>query len=977
MSFMIGMYTEGLEIGAKSLEEQSIGGSESAFIYMARELAKLGNEIKVFCKLDSKYANIRRDEYGIDWYDISELPNLELMYKFDVFLCYRFFNVFGNHNLNSNLNIIVNHDVLTDRNAYMTCAWQVDHIFNLSKYHCDIYAKELPELKDFIWKTRNGIDLDKMNSIPWPEKRENRLVYASRPERGLERLLLMWENGLKNALPDYELAICGYELGRDMWASLHPKQREYYKNLDIIANNMERVKKYGNLTKGQYFSLLKGSKAMVYPTSFPEISCINALESMGCGTPVISTDAFALSETIGDKGVLISGDPDSEEYKHNFATKLRNLLSNKNQWKEYSYRGKQWVTNGYQWKDIAKNWMDKFEELLATRFTRNKEKILDQLIYNSDIMAANKIAKEYKINEYVKKTDEIIEKTKTYKEEFNDGGYVIFENKSDYLKNPRFGSAIDFVENIKAKSVLDIGCHVGSFSISLSNILSDIKVTGVDISEECIESANALKEKFAKNKDNIEFLNWDCRNAIIIEESKYDLVFAGEILEHMIDINGFIEKLENTVKPDGYVYITVPSGPWESMSFDRSPNRFHISHFEMQDLKELFGKKKDFKIQYIPANKTNRGELVGWWLISYKKNNAESGELTYSSKIYTRPYQFVSCGLITYNEENNISKCLKSVRDIVDEIVVCDSDSTDDTLKIVEKFTDKFHRISRDPDGDGLFNFAWARNETLKLIDDKCDWFLWLDADEELIDQNRLRRYLNSPIYEGYVLTQNHLILDMKDAKPDTPVRIFKNKKGYKFYGVVHEQSMKNLNEQIHPSLTLPYTKLLHYGYTTESVRRWKCSKRNIALLIKDRKVNPDRQINLCLLMRDYFNSANWEIEAEQGVTDKAAIFLRTACDIWEQEFRYNKEHPYYGLAFPLYQQVLEKMGHHGLAVKNKGVLPLNISLSLAGAIGELSGKRYEPQVYWFKDDDEYKDWMSQKSNELVEKLNYPKNGGH
>ena len=86
----------------------------------------------------------------------------------------------------------------------------------------------------------------------------------------------------------------------------------------------------------------------------------------------------------------------------------------------------------------------------------------------------------------------------------------------------------------------------------------------------------------------------------------------------------------------------------------------------------------------------------------------------------------VSACVITFNEEHNIEKCLKSMADIVDEIIVYDSGSADNTIKIAEKFTNKIY-VSEWP-GYGI-----QRNKAIN----KCnyDWILFLDADEVLSDR--------------------------------------------------------------------------------------------------------------------------------------------------------------------------------------------------------------------------------------------------
>lgn len=77
---------------------------------------------------------------------------------------------------------------------------------------------------------------------------------------------------------------------------------------------------------------------------------------------------------------------------------------------------------------------------------------------------------------------------------------------------------------------------------------------------------------------------------------------------------------------------------------------------------------------------------------------------------------------ITKNEEQRIASCLESVRGLADEIVVLDSGSTDATVDIAERYTDRvfYNRFE---------NFARQRNAALRLP--ASDWVLFIDADEQ------------------------------------------------------------------------------------------------------------------------------------------------------------------------------------------------------------------------------------------------------
>jgi glycosyltransferase involved in cell wall biosynthesis len=83
----------------------------------------------------------------------------------------------------------------------------------------------------------------------------------------------------------------------------------------------------------------------------------------------------------------------------------------------------------------------------------------------------------------------------------------------------------------------------------------------------------------------------------------------------------------------------------------------------------------------------------------------------------------ISVIILTYNEEKNIEKCLKSVFGWVGEIIIVDSYSTDKTIEIAKKYTNK---IYQHPFKNQSKQFNWAL-DTLLL---KGEWIMRLDADE-------------------------------------------------------------------------------------------------------------------------------------------------------------------------------------------------------------------------------------------------------
>jgi len=97
----------------------------------------------------------------------------------------------------------------------------------------------------------------------------------------------------------------------------------------------------------------------------------------------------------------------------------------------------------------------------------------------------------------------------------------------------------------------------------------------------------------------------------------------------------------------------------------------------------------------------------------------------------------LSLCMIVKNEEEYLQECLASVEDVVDEIILVDTGSTDRTVEIAGQFDAEVHHIPWNDD------FAAARNESIKHA--SGDWILQLDADERLDPESKKELRLSRP----------------------------------------------------------------------------------------------------------------------------------------------------------------------------------------------------------------------------------------
>jgi glycosyltransferase involved in cell wall biosynthesis len=276
----------------------------------------------------------------------------------------------------------------------------------------------------------------------------------------------------------------------------------------------------------------------------------------------------------------------------------------------------------------------------------------------------------------------------------------------------------------------------------------------------------------------------------------------------------------------------------------------------------------------------------------------------------TRPRETLSVCINSHNEEKWIIRCIDSVKDIADEIIVADDGSTDMTVELAKRKGAKVISIPPLADGANPIGFGTGRNMCLKEA--TGTWFLWIDCDEKFENPERLPKYLSSKIFNGFVVEQRHLIMDSPNMS-DMPIRLVRNNGKYQFFRKVHEHCMETRLKPITPALHAADLVLQHNGYPTENVRRSKCMDRNLRLLLADYKENPEDVFTVTLYMRDLFNFVKWEAQAAGGnLTDKAINACRESIQLYEKHFanmRYNKNSDagaYFDNAFKQYQDVMQ-----------------------------------------------------------------------
>ena len=869
-------YVNGMPFNHNTLNDKSLGGSETMGLLMSQEMAKRGHDVIMFCNTDK--INIHDN---LRYMPIQDFNKYMAYSGSDVCVVQRIPDIFGLP-MKSKLNILWQHDLSLKRNRqnFRGVLWNIDEIWGLSDFHINQMSNTMQVPKELFWKTRNGINPVKNFGAL---RQNKRLIYTSRPERGMDILInnimpLVWERD-----KDIELYLAGYD-------NVVPQMKSFY---DLLHNKINEYKKQGRkvewlgyLTKKELYKEYQKATMYVYPSNFEEISCITVMECMANGLSVICSEKGALPETLSkETSVFVKGNANDNDYQNQFVNEIFNLLNNSDKQESLRDAGYKRI-NDFKLDTLAEEWENRFYGHFENK-TNNKDTLAKHFYRNEDIMAL----KELNIpewNEKINKEYPFISDDNEYKNQYQEQGKRFYQDYKEGKINlniqsyARIKFAMELMRPNKPKHILDYGCGIGNEAVQFVNEF-DCNVTAVNISPDEMEIGKELAKKYCKNPDKI---NWIIANKPEDVTGEFDIVFAGEILEHMAEPQKFIDNLEKKCVKGGLMIYTVPTGAWGDTDF-KLDMRGHLWNFEKSDLKNLFDKKNKLNIAAISGNiNLKNKEMLGWYVIKYEKDNEviATGHVDLHRKISLQsPRQTLSaCMIVGGQQEGLLHRCLKSIDNISDEIIISDTGMTDICREIIKHYPKV--RIINNAPNPLEYGFAEARNFSIKEA--KGDWILWIDSDEELLLSENIYKYLRNNHYNGYSIRQHHFSAQPPNVfKPDLPVRLFRNGKGIKFFGYVHEHPEIELNKSVGFSTIMSDVDIAHDGYLTEEGRR-KRFNRNYKLLLIDRERNPDRELGKFLIMRDYIHMVRYIMEQTKGqLTQEIIDYCNKTIEMYRNEF--------------------------------------------------------------------------------------------
>ena len=360
-----------------SILKNGVGGSETYIIEMARNIQKIGLfQTYVFTNTPNGEEEIFEDTIYKPLNSYYEFVNTTyiqhcMISRFSEYLPLTF------KGFTENVYFVI-HD-LTPSGNVIPIDNKLKQIFCLTEWHVEYFTSLYPQLKyitvPFYYgcsfndnntnanantNVNDNNDSKKNNKIPYS------FIYSSYPNRGLLELLKMWPD-IYNLQPKAILNI--YSDVNNKWSNDNePDKMNQVKNLLLKYKSEENglgINYHGWVSKNILKKAWEISDIWFYPCTFRETFCLTALEAACTKTFVITNDLAALTNTVGERGIIIKGDPSTENWKINALDMIKHFFDETNYLEKKSF-----IDKNYNWS-LGLTWFSQANKLLNQYILKN------------------------------------------------------------------------------------------------------------------------------------------------------------------------------------------------------------------------------------------------------------------------------------------------------------------------------------------------------------------------------------------------------------------------------------------------------------------------------------------------------------------------------------------------------------------------------------------------------------------------------
>ncbi len=294
-------------------------------------------------------------------------------------------------------------------------------------------------------------------------------------------------------------------------------------------------------------------------------------------------------------------------------------------------------------------------------------------------------------------------------------------------------------ERVRGMHVLDVGCGVGYGAKLLAKRAQ--QVVAVDVDEYALHYGEMTYPDDRIQRVRVAPIS--TTQGLPFEDGSFDAVVTFEVIEHIPveHIEAFFAEIARVTKPEGMLILSTPN----KHVYIQYPDPRHVSLMTLDEFRRLLESRYNH-VQVLGQVRSRRlphtameFEIVPEPDDAHEILVAVCHDYAGQSRPIALPQPTVwetptaseqssrlpiSVIVHTRNEEHNIAECLDRVKDWAGEIIVMDMESTDRTVEIARRYTDKVfnHPLIRDFDG--------ARNVSAQHA--QGEWILYIDADERV-----------------------------------------------------------------------------------------------------------------------------------------------------------------------------------------------------------------------------------------------------
>jgi hypothetical protein len=479
-----------------------VGGSETYIIEMARYIQKHGKfQVIVFCKCE------REENFeGVEYKELSKFVQFVnenyvqhcMVSRFSEYLPVAYKGYVENVYL-------VLHDLGPSGNVIQMDR-KLKNIFCLTEWHVQYFTEQFKDLASLTVPFYYGIDFNKFRNDT-VVKQPYKFIYSSFPNRGLLPLLQMWPS-IYNMNNKASLHIFSDVNGT--WVNnIDPEHMKEIRRLLQQYMNMN-INYHGWVDKKTLAEAWLSADIWFYPCIFMETFCLTALEAALTKTLVFTNDLAALQNTVGDRGIVIKGNPMNKEWQERALESIQLFFTIRSNNDERQFIYNNYIQKNYNWA-TSLSWENQANKLLKEYIIPNKLEYKGMYGWYEDLPQGTN-AKN------------------------------IFELMLRYFNNNYA------VKKDKVK-ILEIGTYCG---ISLINIIKHISNSigyGLDSWSNYNEKSSVGDVNILKNIENLE-----------VEKSFYKNIISFEMEDRIFGIKGdshrlLIDMILNRVEKFDLIYI--------------------------------------------------------------------------------------------------------------------------------------------------------------------------------------------------------------------------------------------------------------------------------------------------------------------------------------------------------------------------------------------------------------------------------------